>query len=152
LFVKILGYCVYIAQAEETRTDIHAESVNLTGDGSLDRHGQIADKRKTGGWRAAPLIFGTEICERMATLGLQRNLVTYFTTEIHMSNPQAANMVSNFVGTLYLTPFIGGFAADAYLGRFWAIAVFATIQVVEICYCGRKAYYLWRFSIHPICW
>jgi peptide/histidine transporter 3/4 len=29
-----------------------------------------------------------------------------------MSNPQAANMVSNFVGTLYLTPFIGGFAAD----------------------------------------
>jgi dipeptide/tripeptide permease len=55
---------------------------------------------------------GTEICERMATLGLQRNLVTYFTTEIHMSNPQAANMVSNFVGTLYLTPFIGGFAAD----------------------------------------
>jgi hypothetical protein len=99
-------------QAEETRTDIHAESVNLTGDGSLDRHGQIADKRKTGGWRAAPLIFGTEICERMATLGLQRNLVTYFTTEIHMSNPQAANMVSNFVGTLYLTPFIGGFAAD----------------------------------------
>jgi dipeptide/tripeptide permease len=73
---------------------------------------------------------GTEICERMATLGLQRNLVTYFTTEIHMSNPQAANMVSNFVGTLYLTPFIGGFAADAYLGRFWAIAVFATIQVV----------------------
>jgi hypothetical protein len=46
-------------QAEETRTDIHAESVNLTGDGSLDRHGQIADKRKTGGWRAAPLIFGT---------------------------------------------------------------------------------------------
>ncbi len=56
---RFLGYCVYIAQAEETRTDIHAESVNLTGDGSLDRHGQIADKRKTGGWRAAPLIFGT---------------------------------------------------------------------------------------------
>jgi hypothetical protein len=61
MFVKILGYCVYIAQAEETRTDIHAESVNLTGDGSLNRHGQIADKRKTGGWRAAPLIFGTNL-------------------------------------------------------------------------------------------
>jgi dipeptide/tripeptide permease len=66
----------------------------------------------------------------MATLGLQRNLVIYFTTKINMSNSQAANMVSNFVGTLYLTPFLGGFVADAYLGRFWAIAVFATIQVV----------------------
>lgn len=66
----------------------------------------------------------------MATLGLQRNLVTYFTTNMHISNPKSANMVSNFVGTLYLTPFIGGFAADAYLGRFWAIAVFAVIQLV----------------------
>ncbi|KAH9566384.1 hypothetical protein CY35_04G127700 [Sphagnum magellanicum] len=75
----------------------------------------------------------------MATLGLQRNLVTYFTTEIHMSNPQAANMVSNFVGTLYLTPFIGGFAADAYLGRFWAIAVFATIQVVGMVFLTLSA-------------
>jgi peptide/histidine transporter 3/4 len=48
----------------------------------------------------------------MATLGLQRNLVTYFTKKIHMTNPQAANTVSNFVGTLYLTPFVGGFVAD----------------------------------------
>ncbi|KAH9548357.1 hypothetical protein CY35_11G084600 [Sphagnum magellanicum] len=100
------------------------------GDGSVDKYGHLADKHKTGGWRAAPLIFGTEICERMATLGLQRNLVTYFTKKIHMTNPQAANMVSNFVGTLYLTPFVGGFVADAYLGHFWTIAVFASIQVV----------------------
>jgi dipeptide/tripeptide permease len=71
----------------------------------------------------------TEICERMGSLGLQRNLVTYFTTKIHLSNPKAANTVSNFVGALYLTPFIGGFLADAYWGRFWAITAFASIQV-----------------------
>jgi peptide/histidine transporter 3/4 len=119
-----------LLEAEDRRTDLHVESFNLTRDGSVDQYGRVADKRKTGGWKAAPLIFGTEICERMATLGLQRNSVIYFTTKIHMSNSQAANMVSNFVGTLYLTPFLGGFVADAYLGRFWAIAVFATIQVV----------------------
>jgi peptide/histidine transporter 3/4 len=100
------------AQAEDRRTDLHVESFNLTRDGSVDQYGRVADKRKTGGWKAAPLIFGTEICERMATLGLQRNSVIYFTTKIHMSNSQAANMVSNFVGTLYLTPFLGGFVAD----------------------------------------
>lgn len=72
----------------------------------------------------------TEICERMGSLGLQRNLVTYFTTKMHLSNPKASNMVSNFVGALYLTPFIGGFMADTYWGRFWAITVFACIQVV----------------------
>ncbi|CAM6039344.1 unnamed protein product [Sphagnum compactum] len=119
-----------LLEAEDRRTDLHVESFNLTRDGSVDQYGRVADKRKTGGWKAAPLIFGTEICERMATLGLQRNLVIYFTTKIHMSNSQAANMVSNFVGTLYLTPFLGGFVADAYLGRFWAITVFATIQVM----------------------
>jgi hypothetical protein len=30
----------------------------LVGDGSVDRKGRIALKAKTGGWRAAPLIFG----------------------------------------------------------------------------------------------
>ena len=49
---------------------------------------------------------------------------------MHFSNPESAKMVSNFVGCVYLTPFLGGFAADAYLGRFWAITIFATIQVV----------------------
>lgn len=72
---------------------------------------------------------GTELCERIGSLGLQRNLVTYFTKKMHLSNPVAANMVSNFTGALYLTPFLGGFIADAYLGRFWVIVVFSVIQI-----------------------
>lgn len=110
--------------------DNEQNSQAVVGDGSVDRRGRPAIKAKTGGWRAAPLIFGTEICERMASLGLQRNLVTYFVNKMNIQKPAAANMVSNFVGALYLTPFLGGFMADAYLGRFWAIFVFATIQVV----------------------
>eukprot|EP00250_Pteridium_aquilinum_P015183 c22431_g1_i2 orf=109-1920(+) len=102
----------------------------FVGDGSVDKGGRIALKAKTGVWKAAPLIFGTEICERMASLGLQRNLVTYFVKRMNIDKPTAANMVSNFGGTLYLTPFLGGFMADAYMGRFWAISVFATIQVL----------------------
>lgn len=31
------------------------------GDGTVDYKGQPADKRRTGGWKAAPLIFGTVI-------------------------------------------------------------------------------------------
>lgn len=114
---------------EDKREDLAGSGDWLVGDGSVDSHGHVADKRRTGGWRAAPLIFGTELCERLATLGLQRNLVLYFTTEMHFSNPESAKMVSNFVGAVYLTPFLGGFVADAYLGRFLAITIFATIQV-----------------------
>ncbi|KAI5061812.1 hypothetical protein GOP47_0022351 [Adiantum capillus-veneris] len=102
---------------------------DVVDDGSVDYRGRLATKAKTGAWKAAPLIFGTEICERMASLGLQRNLVTYFVNKMNIDKPTAAVMVSNFGGTLYLTPFLGGFLADAYMGRFWAISVFASIQV-----------------------
>jgi hypothetical protein len=30
----------------------------FTGDGTVDRNGNIAKRQTTGGWRAAPLIFG----------------------------------------------------------------------------------------------
>ncbi len=50
-------------QAEAERTDIHADRFNLTGDGSVDKYGHLADKHKTGGWRAAPLIFGTLVLD-----------------------------------------------------------------------------------------
>lgn len=33
-------------------------SEEFTGDGTVDRKGNIARRQKTGGWRAAPLIFG----------------------------------------------------------------------------------------------
>ncbi|MCO5548360.1 hypothetical protein L7F22_001817 [Adiantum nelumboides] len=109
--------------------DMEQVCEDVVADGSVDRRGRLASKAKTGAWKAAPLIFGTEICERMASLGLQRNLVTYFVNKINIDKPTAAVMVSNFGGTLYLTPFLGGFLADAYMGRFWAISVFASIQV-----------------------
>eukprot|EP00246_Nothoceros_aenigmaticus_P006344 TRINITY_DN1917_c0_g1_i2.p1 TRINITY_DN1917_c0_g1~~TRINITY_DN1917_c0_g1_i2.p1 ORF type:complete len:165 (+),score=24.14 TRINITY_DN1917_c0_g1_i2:43-537(+) len=105
-------------------------SLSLVADGSVDYKGKVASRRTTGGWKASPLIFVTEICERMATLGLQRNLVTYFVNQMHLTNSKAANMVSNFVGTNYFTPFIGGFMADSFMGRFWAITSFASVQAV----------------------
>ncbi|KAG6558303.1 hypothetical protein Mapa_000053 [Marchantia paleacea] len=114
---------------EEKAMESGDQQSYLVGNGSLDRKGRLADRTKTGGWKAAPMIFGTELCERIGSLGLQRNLVTYFTKKMHLSNPVAANMVSNFTGALYLTPFLGGFIADAYLGRFWVIVVFSVIQI-----------------------
>eukprot|EP00249_Psilotum_nudum_P012260 c23677_g1_i2 orf=364-1365(+) len=115
---------------ENTEQSLIDTSEGFVADGSVDSKGRIAKKSETGGWRAVPLIFGTELCERIASLGLQRNLVTYFVKKMNLSNPKSANMVSNFVGTLYLTPFVGAFMADSYLGRFWAIVVFAMIQVL----------------------
>lgn len=115
---------------EEKAVEDDEQTSYLVGDGSLDRKGRLADRTKTGGWKAAPIIFGTELAERLGSLGLQRNLVVFFTAKENISNVTAANMVSNFTGAVYLTPFIGGFVADAMLGRFWVIVVFGVIQVM----------------------
>jgi dipeptide/tripeptide permease len=42
----------------------------------------------------------------------------------------AANNVTNWSGTCYITPLIGAFLADAYLGRFWTIASFMVIYII----------------------
>ncbi|KAJ7534367.1 hypothetical protein O6H91_13G091100 [Diphasiastrum complanatum] len=102
----------------------------LAGSSAEKESGVAKPEMQPGGWKAAPPIFAVELFERLGTLGLQRNLITYFVNKMYLSVPKSANMVSNFVGALYLTPFIGGFVADAYTGRFWAIILFASIQLI----------------------
>jgi hypothetical protein len=46
---------------EDKREDLAGSGDWLVGDGSVDSHGHVADKRRTGGWRAAPLIFGNSV-------------------------------------------------------------------------------------------
>lgn len=45
------------------------------------------------------------------------------------SSVVAVNNVTNWSGTCYVTPLLGAFLADAYLGRFWTIAAFSIIYV-----------------------
>lgn len=53
--------CVQELALEDKREDLAGSGDWLVGDGSVDSHGHVADKRRTGGWRAAPLIFGNHV-------------------------------------------------------------------------------------------
>ena len=55
------------------------------------------------------------------------NLITFLTLEMHMPTVKAANIITNFQGTSGLTPLVGAFIADAYLGRFKTIAITSLI-------------------------
>ncbi|BBN13587.1 MFS transporter, POT/PTR family, peptide/nitrate/nicotianamine transporter [Marchantia polymorpha subsp. ruderalis] len=103
------------------------ELTQYTLDGSVDVHGNPSIRAKTGGWKACPFILGNEGCERLAYYGIGTNLVTYLTTVLHQGTAKAATNVTNWSGTCYITPLIGGFLADAYWGRYWTIAVFSFI-------------------------
>ncbi|CAM6117944.1 unnamed protein product [Calypogeia fissa] len=108
------------------------EVSSLVNNGTVDYLGRPADKKNTGGWSTAPLIFGGEMCERMSAFGIGYNLVTYLVGNLHLSKPYSANMVTNFIGTAFLTCIIGGFVADTWLGRYMTIAVFGTIQFLGL--------------------
>ena len=71
-----------------------------------------------------------ECCERLAYYGISMNLVTYMTTILHLGNAAAATNVNNWTGISYISPFIGAFLADEYLGRYWTIAGFYVVYFV----------------------
>ncbi|KAE8687718.1 Protein NRT1/ PTR FAMILY 3.1 [Hibiscus syriacus] len=64
-----------------------------------------------------PFIFSNEICEKLAVVGFNTNMISYLTTQLHMPLTKAANTLTNFGGTASLTPLLGAFIADAYAGH-----------------------------------
>lgn len=75
---------------------------------------------------------GNEFCERLAYYGMSSNLVNYFEQRLNQGTTAASNNVTNWGGTCYITPLLGAFIADAYLGRYWTIATFSSIYVLVI--------------------
>ncbi|KAJ8768065.1 hypothetical protein K2173_021005 [Erythroxylum novogranatense] len=97
---------------------------------AVDFKGFPADKSRTGGWVPAALILGIEIVERLSTMGIAVNLVTYLIGVMHLPSATSANRVTDFMGTSFLLCLLGGFLADSFLGRYKTIAIFTVIQVL----------------------
>ncbi|MCD7446164.1 Peptide transporter ptr1 [Datura stramonium] len=102
----------------------------FTKDGTTDMNKAPANKEKTGTWKACPFIIGEEVCERLAYFGMSSNLVNYLHQSLNLNNAAASKVVTNFQGTCYLTPLLGAFLADAYLGRYWTIAIFSILYIM----------------------
>ncbi|CDY15809.1 BnaC02g34280D [Brassica napus] len=112
----------------EAEQSLLQEEVKLYAeDGSVDINGNPPLKQKTGNWKACPFIFANECCERLAYYGIAKNLITYFTNELHETNVSAARHVMTWQGTCYITPLLGALIADAYWGRYRTIACFSAI-------------------------
>ncbi|GLJ41780.1 hypothetical protein SUGI_0864700 [Cryptomeria japonica] len=101
-----------------------------TEDGSVDLHGNPALKKKTGNWKACPFILGNEMCERLAYYGINTKMVNYLIKGFNQGNSTAAKTFNNWSGTCYITPLIGAFLADSYLGRYKIIAIFSIVYFI----------------------
>ncbi|KAL7160333.1 hypothetical protein ABFS83_01G087500 [Erythranthe nasuta] len=97
-----------------------------------DYKGRAAVRSSSGGWASAAMILGVETCERLTTLGIAVNLLTYLTATMHLGNATSANTVTNFLGTSFMLCLLGGFIADTYLGRYLTIGIFAAVQAMGV--------------------
>lgn len=69
------------------------------------------------------LISAIEFSERLSYFGIATSLIIYLTKVIHQDLKTAARSVNYWAGVTTLMPLLGGFIADAYLGRFSTVLV-----------------------------
>ena len=65
----------------------------------------------------------------MALAAVGSNLITYVFGELHFPLSQAANVVTNFVGTVFILSPLGGFLSDSYAGCFWTLLAFGAVEL-----------------------
>ncbi|KAK6231341.1 hypothetical protein SCA6_001414 [Theobroma cacao] len=92
-------------------------------DSSVDHKGRVPLRASTGVWKASLFIIAIEFSERLSYFGIATSLIIYLTKVIHQDLKTAARSVNYWAGVTTLMPLLGGFIADAYLGRFSTVLV-----------------------------
>lgn len=77
-----------------------------------------------------PFILGNEVCEKLASIGLMFSMILYLTQVFHLDQVTAVNILTISSGTGYISPIIGGYLADSYLGRFWTLIIASVINAI----------------------
>ncbi|KAF5188765.1 NRT1/ PTR FAMILY 5.1 [Thalictrum thalictroides] len=106
------------------------EIKDYTKDGSVDLRGRPVLASDTGKWKACSFLVGYEAFERMAFYGVASNLVVYLTTQHHEDTVSSVRNVNNWSGSVWMTPILGAYIADTYLGRFWTFTISSLIYVM----------------------
>ncbi|GMP55915.1 hypothetical protein CsSME_00020577 [Camellia sinensis var. sinensis] len=101
-----------------------------TEDGTVDLKGNPILRSKRGGWKACSFVVVYEVFERMAYYGISSNLVVYLTDKLHQGTVKSSNNVTNWVGTIWMTPILGAYVADAHLGRYWTFVIASVIYLL----------------------
>ncbi len=63
------------------------------------------------------LLFFTEMWERFSYYGMRAIFILFLTKAIMFSDKDASNIYGSFTGLVYLTPLLGGYLCDRYLGN-----------------------------------
>ncbi|KAL6315419.1 hypothetical protein AAG906_000533 [Vitis piasezkii] len=114
---------------EKTRRKLKGESMTMSVKTSVDWRGRPCKANKHGGMTAAIFVLGLQAFEMMAIAAVGNNLITYVFNDMHFPLSKSANIVTNFIGTVFLLSLLGGFLSDSYLGSFWTMLIFGFVEL-----------------------
>jgi proton-dependent oligopeptide transporter, POT family len=76
------------------------------------------------------MLFGTEAWERFSYYGMRAILVLYMTKALLISKGNASLLYGAYTGLVYLTPLLGGFLADRYIGYRRSIMIGGLVMAI----------------------
>ncbi|GFY93227.1 major facilitator superfamily protein [Actinidia rufa] len=101
-------------------------------DSSVDHKGRVPLRASTGVWKASLFIIVIEFSERLSYFGIVASLIIYLTSVIHQDLKTAAKSSNYWTGVTTVMPLLGGFLADAYLGRFSTVLASSIVYLLGL--------------------
>ena len=92
----------------------------------LQANPSVPTRHPLGFW----FFFWGELAERCSYYGMNAILLLYMTDTLKFTKPSASRYLNWFIAGTYLTPLLGGFIADRFLGKYWTIVLFSIPYVI----------------------
>lgn len=83
----------------------------------------LPPQARSGHPKGLYLLFCVEAWERFSYYGMRALLVLYMVKVLEFSTEEAGSVYGWYTGLVYLTPLMGGYIADRYLGQRWCIFI-----------------------------
>ncbi|KAJ3671520.1 hypothetical protein LUZ60_007599 [Juncus effusus] len=109
--------------------------------------GRTQLEQKAFNWRAPAIILGVIFLENIAYFAVALNLVVYLGTVLRGSTISNAVNVDLWRGTGYLTPVLGAFLADTYLGKYNTVFISLIFYLLGMLTITASAMFL---SLQPV--
>ncbi|VAI24328.1 unnamed protein product [Triticum turgidum subsp. durum] len=116
-------------------------------DSSVDHRGRPPLRAATGSWRAAMFIILIEFSERLSYFGIATSLMIYLTKVLHQDMKVAAENSQYWMSVTTLMPLLGGFLADAYLGRFRTVLLSTAVYLLGLLHWRALCHVSLRFGL-----
>ncbi|MFN2398388.1 MAG: peptide MFS transporter [Gemmatimonadaceae bacterium] len=83
---------------------------------TTDRPPELDDRALFGHPRGLGLLFIVEMWERFSYYGMRGLLVLYLVNQLSWTDGRAAGLYGTYTGLVFLTPLLGGYLADRFIG------------------------------------